>query len=183
MSWTAGTFTDIIPDYDTWHNYSMQWGVVDFDDAAQAAFDKFCFTVLSSHFRDWDVRYLDETAFLLKLGNVYRDRFQKWMAQKRIIDYVHQLTPEDLQVVSEALTNQAINPNTLPTNPKAPLSYITDQTYSMLTNNKLQAYLAAINSMPSLKIYDFIGRRNGEEASFVDLFTNAHIDEINIYEV
>ena len=63
-----------------------------------------------------------------------------------------------------------------------PLKFISYQDWGFTLSNRLQAYLTAINNLPSLKIMDFIrGRMSGEDMSFQDLFMQVIPREFEIY--
>lgn len=171
-------FDDIFPTYTEWRQFSEQLTVTPPEASADVlAFDKYCYNVLFRNFAKQNIRYETVEQFINALANVYESKFQQFMREKQLVDSIYQLTNEELATVSRALTNMANNPNDAPADPLQPLSYISAQTVSQLTNNKLQAYAEALRRLPMLNIEKFIYGDRGAPANirylnFGDLFMN-----------
>lgn len=172
-------FNDIFKNYDEWKEWSEQVGVVDFSDGEDAAFDKFCYKILSRNFCNCSIRYSTINEFLLQLAIVYEDKFNEFKNQSRLINKFYNLSENDLTVINESLTNMANNPNTEPDDPRQPLKYVSAQTFGLAKNGKIDSYLKALNNMPSLKIFDFINKASESGLSFKDLFMN--VQPFNFY--
>ena len=165
-------FEEIFPDYESWKYFIQNSSQIDLTNAENSAFDQFCFKLLFRHYNHQNIRYSAIDAFLGEILNVYENKFNQFKREKKLIDTIHQLTDEDLQLVSKALTNMANNPNDDVADPLQPLSYISAQTYEQMQSNKLKAYLDALNNMPSLNVYKFFKANNKDEMGFDDLFMN-----------
>lgn len=170
---TTFFFEEIFPDYDTWQTFIQNNSdIVNWNDATQTAFDKYCFDLLFRHYYNCNIRYSVPSSFMQELLNVYQNKFKQFQKEKEIIDSMEQLKLDDLQLVQQTLTNMANNPNDEVDDPLQPLNYISAQTINQVTSNKLKAYLEALNNIPSLKIYNFFKAQNKEEMGFDDLFMN-----------
>ena len=71
-------------------------------------------------------------------------------------DSIYQLTNDQLVLLNRALANSANNPNTEVDDPTEPLAFISNQTYTQIKDNELQAYLRAISLIPSKRIREFL---------------------------
>lgn len=172
-------FNDIFSNYSDWEYWSKQIGVIDFSKAEDIEFDKYCYKILSRHFCNQSIRYLTIGEFLLELALIYEDKFNQFKMQKSLIDNIYKLSNEELETLNESLTNMANNPNTEPDNPRSPLKYISAQTFGLAKKGKLQAYLDAINNIPTLKVFEFINKPVDGGMSFKDLFMV--VQPINYY--
>ena len=172
-------FNDIFKNYSEWEYWSRQVGVIDFNKNEDILFDKYCYKILSRHFCNQSIRYNTIDEFLLELALVYENKFNQFKMQKRLIDNIHKLSNEEIETLNESLTNMANNPNTAPDNPRQPLKYISAQTFGVAKKGKLQAYLDAINNIPTLKVFDFINKSSDGGLSFKDLFMI--VQPINYY--
>lgn len=166
-------FQDVIPDYDTWKAIMTEYGVIDYDTASAevTAFDEWAYNVLKRRFYNVNIRYTEPEAFYAALSLVYENRYKMYIQQKSIIDKLYNLTDDELSLISQAINNAANNPNDEPTDPKQPLQFVSAQTFQYVQDNKLKAYLTAVNNLPSLKMFDFIrGQTSDDDMSFQDLF-------------
>lgn len=161
---------DIFPDSDTWKTFSGQ--IVDLTDTSINVFDTWCYKILSRFFHGTNIRYTNQQDFTNMLATVYENKFNMFKREKELIDISYALTETELQTVSQAISNQALNPNTEPVSVLEPINYVSAQTFSTLKNNKLNAYLTAINNMKSLQIIKFLRGDSQEknDITFVDLF-------------
>lgn len=175
-------FEEIFPDYESWEYFIEQSSNIDLTISENALFDQYCYNLLFRHFNHQNIRYTSIDAFLGELLNVYENKFAQFKRQKKLVDKIHNLTDDDLQLVTTALTNMANNPNDEVSDPLQPLSYISAQTFEQMQSNKLKAYLDALNNMPSLNIYQFFKANNKDEMGFEDLFMNVQPKIIYLYE-
>lgn len=185
MEQTAFTFyfEDIFPTYEKWKNFiSINSNIIDYTDVTQANFDKWCYNLLARHYNHTNIRYTCVDAFLGEILNVYENKFKQFMQEKMVIDKIHSLTPQDLELIQTNLTNMANNPNDDTAEPTKPLNFISAQTYQLVTSNKLRAYLDALNNMPSLNIYKFFKSQNKDEMGFDDLFMNVQPNQKFMYK-
>lgn len=181
-------FADIFPTYAEWRTFSAQINAVGENPEPDVlAFDQFCYNALYRTFAKQNVRYTTQEQFVNALATVYEQKFTQFYKQKQIIDSIYNLTEADYILASQTLTNIANNPNTEPADPMKPLQFISAQTVSSLTDNRLKAYLDALNNMPMLDITKFIyGERDNPKnihfMQFADLFMQVLPNTVNIYE-
>lgn len=178
VTWTFG---EIFPTLEKWYDFINGYNIdIDLTEPITAEFNKYCYKLLSRYFWDQNIRYSSINAFCRALANVYEDRFKQFKKQYEYLGAAYQVTPEDSAIINEAISNGAENPNTKPLDPWKPLEFISAQTSSRVKSNRLQAYLTALNSVPSLRINEFIRGRRGyeDEIGFTDLFMQVipHID-------
>lgn len=187
---TAFTFywSDIFPDWQTFAKFNEDYAVIGFykngvADPTISEFLQYCYKLLSRYFWKANIRYSDVNSFCRALANVLEDRFYQFKKQKELIDKAYKLTDEDIEQIQESLQNVADNPNTVPDDPRKPLQYISSQAFGFVKENRLKAYLRAINEMPNLRINEFIrGRAEyADEISFLDLFMNVQPNTDYLY--
>ena len=167
-------FNDIFPTYDEWKTFMTDSGVIDYSDALLTSFDEWAYNVIKRRFKWQNVRYAVPEQFQDAIANVYESRVMAFFKQKQMLESLYKLTDDDIVKVGESLINYANNPNTAPSDPLAPLPYVSNQNYSVQENNRYNAYLRAINNMPILNIDEFLrGGSNYDGAmSFENLFMN-----------
>ena len=181
-------FDEIFPTYEDWRTFSAQTTAVGENPEPDIlAFDKFCYNALYRTFAKQNVRYTTKEQFINALATVYDQKFTQFYKQKQIVDNIYNLTEADYILASQTLTNVANNPNTQPDDPMQPLQYVSAQTVSNLTDNRLKAYLDALNNMPMLDITRFIyGERDNPKnkcfMQFSDLFMNVQPNAVYLYE-
>ena len=121
-------FEEVFPTYEDWREFMQTYnGSIDYTNAEDANFDRFCYKLLAQRFTHCNIRYSSINAFKAELLNVYENKFKEYQKEKAIIDATYQLTLKDLELVTTALMNQANNPNTIPEDPLAPLEFISNQ--------------------------------------------------------
>lgn len=179
---TTFKFEDIIPDYETFKGYISQFGIVNYNDNMEANFDIYCYNILSKFFHGQNVRYTTPNDFIFSLALVYQNKFSDFMKQKELIDKMHKLTDDDIVYLNQTLSNVANNPNDEPQDATKPLNFISGQTFQTIKGNKFNAYLNALNNMPTLNIFNFIHCKNCDEMGFTDLFMNVQPNNIYLYE-
>lgn len=181
-------FDEIFPTYTEWREFSKQLDCVGETPSNDILlFDKYCYNVLFRNFAKQNIRYSRIETFVNMLANVYEQEFMRFYKEKQLIDNIYKLSNEELVTLNQTLTNIANNPNTTPTNPLQPLNYISTQSFSNVNDNRLQAYLRALNTMPVLNIERFIyGERadpnNKHFLHFNDLFMQVLTDTEYLYE-
>lgn len=175
-------FNEIFPNYDSWKTLCETADIVDYTDALESEFDKYCYKLLMRHYTHCNIRYFEPDAFICELFNVYENKFKQFKKEKELIDYTYKLSNEDFVKLNESITNMANNPNTEPEDPTKPLQFISAQSYSVQSSNRLQSYLYALNNMPTLNIYKFFKADNKNDMGFDDLFMNVQPINIPIYK-
>lgn len=167
-------FNDIFPTYDEWKTFMGDSGVIDYTDPLLTSFDEWAYNVIKRRFKWQNVRYAVPEQFQDAIANVYESRAKAFAHQRAVLNDLYGLSADDLARVGTSLINYANNPNTAPSDPLAPLPYVSNQNYSVQENNRYNAYLRAINNMPILNIDEFLrGGSNYDGAmSFENLFMN-----------
>ena len=112
--------------------------------------------------------------FECDFANILEDNFNKYKMQVAIIKKAQALTDAELLTISTALANQSNNPNTKPTDINEPLEYISSQAYTISKDNKLQAYLRALSTIPTQLINAMLTR-------CVNLFKTILPNQIFVY--
>ena len=181
-------FDEIFPNFETWKEFSHQLSCIGNEPSAEIdAFDHYCYNVLYRQFAKQNVRYDSVELFLNALANVYEQKFDNFKREKEMVDKIFNLTMDEITTLQSSIMNMANNPNDQPDDPLQPLNYISAQTYNNIKDNKLQAYIKALNNIPNLNIERFIyGERadpnNRKHMNFIDLFMQILPKQIEIYE-
>lgn len=121
-----------------------------------------------------NVRYTTPEAFYNQFSIILDDELDRYIRRYKLIQKSIEITDDDLIEFNKMVQNYANNPNTKPDNPLDPLEYVTSQNYSVQFSNKLEAYVNAINNMPSNYSEAFLDK-------FKDLFINIIPQNIPIY--
>lgn len=159
-------FIDIFPNYTEWERFSTSLGI-----EIDTVFDRFCYEIIRRHYGRANIRYSVIEAFTEALGNVYTNKYLQYSKQYELIKTIHQINNDELTHLNQNLTNFSENPNTNVSEPLKPLSFISSQLMSVSQNNKLQAFVNAINNIPTMYMYEFLkGKKSNFEMTFNDLF-------------
>lgn len=145
-------FKEIYPDYATFKKFLTDFDVVDVTVAENDALAQKLFKYLFRQYHNSNVQFDTPDDFNCSLANVIEDMFAKYKQQLILIAKTHEMTADDLEVVSRALANSAQTPNSKVDDIEKPLEYIGAQAYTVARTGRLQAYLQAINAMPTLLI-------------------------------
>lgn len=174
-------FEEVIPDYATFNTLCDELGIP--DTAEDTTFKTYLYNILKRYFYHQNIRYEEPNAFIYQFGNVLQNKYYKYKKYKEIIDAMYNLTLDEIRVITDGLTNVANNPNDAPEDPLQPLEFISAQTYSYAKENRLQAYLRALDGIPTLNIDELIrgNERDKNEIQFIDLFMNVQPWQIPIY--
>lgn len=133
-------------------------------DAVAENFNQYLFSILYMRYAGNSINYDVPQYFLYAFGLRYKDIFAKYKKQVDLIKAVEELTTDELAILTETISNGAYNPNDKPSEFWAPIGYISQQNAARLKNNKLVAYINAINAIPTRNIDGFLN-------AFIDLFT------------
>lgn len=155
---TTFLFQEVFPDYETWQSFITKADIVNYSDPGEAAFDAYCFKLLSRKYRNNNIRYLDPNDFSCELANIYENHFNAFKKRKELIDGLYNLTLDEITEVSKAITNIANNPNNTVDDPSQPLDFISGQTYQIAKNGRINSYLQALDSIPDKRIDDFLSK-------------------------
>jgi len=157
-------FEDIFTSYEDFKEFTDSLGIYEATDVVSEAFNQYLFNILYARYCGNSINYNVPQYFLYAFGLRYIDSFKKFKKQKELIDKINELTEEDLQVLTETISNGAFNPNDTPTEYWKPLNYITNQSATRLNSPKLIAFINAVQAMPTQRIEEFT-------ETFIDLFT------------
>lgn len=153
-------FKELIPNFTTFKDFYNQELGIDIESATaedQAIYEH-CFKILYNRYCLSNVRYSTKEAFYCEFMIVLDDSVKQYMKRYKLIQKAYALTDAELIELNRAIQNYANNPNTTPTNPLDPLEYISSQTFQVNVSNKLQAYLLAIETLPSQYDDDFLNK-------------------------
>ena len=134
-----------------------------------------CYNLLMRRYGHANVRYSTPEAFYNQLAIIFDDEFKRYCKRMYIIGEAYKLTLEDYAELNRAIQNYANNPNDEVSSPLSPLSYISSQTLQANLSNKLQAYLVAIDTLPTHYNEEFL-------KSFKMLFMNIIPNETILYK-
>lgn len=154
-------FKEIFPNFETFNSYLKQYAIVDTKAEANAtnlAFAQYIYKVLFRRYHNSNVQYDTIDDFCCDLANVLEDSFDKYKKQFEIIKKMYELTPDELTTLNTALANNSVNPNTVVEDPTKPLEYISAQAFSYTKDNKVNAFMRALENMPT-KLIDSMLRR------------------------
>ncbi len=167
---------DLLPDFNTFKVYCSEVPI-DYESLTQLEKDalEHCYNLLMRRYGHANVRYTTPEAFYNALAIPLDDEFKRYAKRLYIIGEAYKLTLEDFAELNRAIQNYANNPNDVVSEPLKPLSYISSQTFTANISNKLQAYLVAIDSLPSEYDEEFLSK-------FKDLFMNIIPNETIIYK-
>lgn len=185
---TTYFFDEIFPNYDKWKEFSHQTSAIGNNPSPDIEnFDHYCYNILFRQFAKQNIRYDSIEMFLNELANIYDQKFTAFYREKELVDSIFKLSFKELEMVNQTISNVANNPNTQPDDPTKPLKFVSAQTFTQIGDNKLQAYLQALNNLPSLNIERFIyGERadpnNKKFMHFIDLFMQVLPNNFEIYE-
>lgn len=150
MSKMTFYFKDLLPDFNTFKTFAKETGLdVDNMTAQELSILEHVYHLLYCRYSIANVRYTTPEAFYCELGITFDDEFRRYLKRYVIIGEAYKLTLNDFVSLNQAISNYANNPNDSVTNPLEPLSYISSQTFQAQLSNKLQAYLLAIDTLPS----------------------------------
>lgn len=166
-------FRDCIP---TLADFKTLLGEIpmDLSNSAVDLFHEYCYNRLMRKYATYDVRYDTKEAFLLEFANVYEDAFMCFYKEYEYITAMYNVTKEESERLQVAINNFANNPNDAPTDPLAPLNYISSQSYGVNLGNKLSAYAEALKVIPTLHLKEFLD-------NFTYLFMQVLFHETYIY--
>lgn len=151
-------FKEIFPDVASFQAFLTDFQVVDITNAENLTFANYIYKILFRRYHNSNVQYDTPDDFKCDLANILEDNFAKYQRQLSLIKSMQQLTEDEIATIGTALANQANNPNTKPNDPTQPLEYISAQAFTLTKDNKLLAYLRAIQSVPTQLIDELLLR-------------------------
>lgn len=168
-------FKEIFPNFEKFKDFLTQYDVVDVTDNNNLNFAKYVYKVLFRRYCNSNVQYDTIEDFCCDLANILEDNFDKYKRQFEIIKDMYNLTNDELAILNKALANNSLNPNTEVDDPTQPLNYISAQAFSYTSDNKVNAFMRALENMPT-KLVDSLLRR------CVNLFKTILPNQIFVYK-
>lgn len=151
-------FKEIFPTQNDFITFLNEFQVVDTTVAENLTFANYVYKILFRRYHNSNVQYDTPDDFKCDFANILEDNFAKYQRQISLIQSMQQLTEDEIITIGTALVNQANNPNTKPNDPTQPLEYISAQAFTLTKDNKLLAYLRAIQSVPTKLIDELLLR-------------------------
>ena len=151
-------FYQIFEDYTTFKEFTDQLHL--YTDDADELLNQYIYENLMLKFARYNIAYDNIQDFKDEFALAYRENFIQFKNWKNLIDNINNLSIDDLKILSETVTNSALNPNTAVAEPLKPFSYVTSQLYGRSISAPLVAYLTALNTMPTQRLYEFLNKFN-----------------------
>ena len=142
-------FKEIYPTFEKFETFLTNYNVVDLTDAENLTFAQYIYKIMFRRFHNSNIQYDTIEDFECDLANVIEDSFEKYKVQVDLVKKMQKLTDAEILTISTALANQSNNPNTKPSDPTQPLEFISAQAFTLAKDNKVQAYLRALSSIPT----------------------------------
>lgn len=157
---TTFYFNDIFPDLDTFTVFCESYGIYDtgLDQAANTAMTNWAWQELFARYSFNSVQYDTPDAFKVAFAQVLRQHWAQYSQQIALIKKVVALTDDEYLYALERIVNQSYNPNSEVEDPRKPLNFISAQTFETAHDNKMRAFLDAVNAMPSTRAIEFCDR-------------------------
>lgn len=151
-------FNEIFKNYDEFKAYTDEFALYTSTDTISEAFNQQLFYLLYNHYLGCAVAYNTQDEFCAEFGIKYQQHFKQFVMKKKQLDELYKLTNEDLQILSESLSNYSNNPNYKTNSPFELLDFTSAQTRGRTKAGKLQAYLNALRIMPDAQLDDLISK-------------------------
>lgn len=175
MSNITFKFKDLLPSLEAFKVFASESGIdIDNMTASDISILEHTYYLLYRRYGLSNVRYTTPEAFYSELAITFNDELNRYNKRYNIIQDAYKLSSDDLVILNKAISNYANNPNDEVESPLEPLSYISSQTFNANLSNKLQAYLLAIESLPTQYDEDFL-------KAFKHLFINIIPKQMPIY--
>lgn len=149
-------FKEIFPKIDDWTNFLTEFDITDLTNQENLLMAQKIYKYLFRNYKNSNIQFDTPDAFKSHLANLIEDIFEKYKMQLTLIQKSYELTSDEMEIISRALANTSANPNNITANIEKPLDYISNQAYTIAKTNKLQAYLRAINDIPTKLIEELI---------------------------
>lgn len=168
-------FKNIFPNYQNFEEFLTEYNVVDTSTIENSTFAEYIYKILYRRYHNSNIQYDTIEDFKCDFANVIEDTFSKYQKQVDIIQKMQNLTDKELLTISTAIANTSTNPNTKLADPESPIEYVSAQAYTIAKDNKLQAYLRALESIPTKLIGIMLQR-------CVNLFKSIIPNQVFVYD-
>lgn len=149
-------FDEIFKNYDEFKAFTDELALYASDDEFGESLNQMIYYLLYNHYLGCAIAYNTDDEFCAEFGVAYQQYFKQFYVKKKMLDKIYNLTDEDFEIISEALSNFAKAPNYQTGEPFELLNYTSQQTRGRTKAGKLQAYLNALQVMPDAQINDLI---------------------------
>ena len=149
-------FNEIFENYDEFKEYTDELALYEDTDTFAESLNELIYYLLYNHYLGVAVGYNTEDEFCAEFGIAYQQYFKQFKMKQQMLQNIYSLTNDDLEIISEALSNFANNPNNLTSSPFELLDYTSSQTRGRTKAGKLQAYINAMNIAPDAQLNDLI---------------------------
>lgn len=142
-------FKEIYPTFEKFKQFIDKYEIVDLTVAENLTFAQYIYKILFRRYHNSNVQYDTIEDFECDFANILEDNFDKYKKQVELTRKMQQLTDEEIIQISTALANQSTNPNTKLDDPTKPIEYVSSQAFTLANDNKLNAYLRALQTIPT----------------------------------
>lgn len=168
-------FKDIFPTYTEFKTFLQEFNVFNTTQTLDNTFAEFVFKTLFRQFCNSNIQYDTPDDFKNDLANILEDNMLRYQKRLDLVKKAHALTDDELILLSKAIANTSVNPNTVVDDPSEPIEYISTQASTYAKDNKLQAFLKAIELLPNQYIGELINKCKS-------LFKSIIPNQILVYE-
>lgn len=162
----------IFTTYDDFKTFLQNYTNVDKDATTNAYLYKY----ILAKFANSNVNYDTVDGFLRNFGITYEDNFKQFEFREKVLQSQYQLTVDELADVNTIITNTANNNNEKTENPLSTvIDYISNQVSGVTRENKLLAYVKALDMITNKYLRDFLDEL---KPHFMQVF----IDQNYVYE-
>lgn len=142
-------FKEIYPSFEKFKDFINKYEIVDLSNEENLTFAKYIYKILFRRFHNSNIQYDTIEDFECDFANIIEDNFEKYKKQVEIAKKMQNLTDEELIQINSALANQSNNPNTELEDPTKPINFVSSQAFTLAKDNKLTAYLRALQTIPT----------------------------------
>lgn len=169
MSGSAITFyfKELIPNKEAFKSFLSEFDVCDMTVPENEIFANYLFKILFRKYHNSNVQYDTPEDFKCDFANILEDSFDKFKRQIDLSKKIVELTDEELLTMTTALANSANNPNAKPVDPTKPFEFVGAQAFTLAKNGKFQAYLTALNNIPTKLIDEMLLACRGLFKTFI----------------
>lgn len=146
-------FKYIFPDMETFKIFLTEYTNIDNEDIENIFYYKYLYNM----FENSSINYYEVDSFKKHFGLTYENLFEKYKKQREIIDELYRINLNELITTQVFISNLANNPNDMPQNPlDTALDFVSQQTSSKITANKLESYFKSIQMVGDKLITNFL---------------------------
>lgn len=144
---------DIFTTFDDFKMFLKEYTSVDADAPTNAYLYKYIF----AKFYNSNVNYDTVEGFLNNFGITYEDNYKQFEFREKVLQQEYKLTLDELTTINTVINNSALNNNEETQNPLATvIDYISNQQSGITRDNKLMAYVKALDAVTNKYLRDFL---------------------------